>query len=1313
MSSPNVTELLLEHSPIATLVTRADGTVLYANPSFASLLGVTGADLPGHSALDFYDNQAERLFVQEKLRQQGEVLDHEMRARRADGSPVWISLSIRRFECQDAPAFVSTLVDIGERLHMEEKRQKNEEKFRRFSEATTEGLAFHKHGKIIEANAALAALWGYAEATELIGKNLADLVLPEGREAAVKHLRAAAATTFETTAHRKDGTPFALALSTRPCDYQGQTIRVATLRDITERKQAERALQDSEERYQAIFNSTPVMFWLKDTHNRTLQINRAAANLEGIDPKSVEGKSAYDLYPLEQAEAFYQDDLQVINSGQPKLGILEQHTTVGTGEVTWLETGKIPVRSTQGEITGVLAFAVDVTKSKQIEQFSRESEDRLRQILDAAPVAMLMTRMDGTVVYGNEHFAELFGVPADRLAGDQPPDFYVHPEERQFVLGQLREHGRLQDYEMEAKLADGKVAWVLLSVRMFTLAGETVLLSSLINISARKEVEHALGVRSAVIENSPDLIALATPEGQLTYGNPAALTVTGYTVAELTALHLTDLQPELEADALATARTTGNWIGETTVMHKDGHQIPVTQVITAIKDASGQLQYLATTARDISLRRALQQQIQDSLERRGRQVQLSTQVAQAIAAAASLDDLYTRLVTQINEQFGYYHTQLLRVDSSLKAVVLAKGYGEVGGQMLAAGHRLPLGVGLIGTAAATGQTVLRPTLRDDPDWRPNPLLPDTRGEIAVPIKLGQRVLGVLDVQSSQAGTLSGDDQLLLEGLCGQIATAIENTRLRQEMESRLHELDTLYRAASKEGWQAFGGTLSAGYRYTQPDILPIDAQWAAAVEKAFEKNDPSDPTSQTVAASPLTVRGGEMIGTLGIIDRPLDPLSPDDLSLVEQVSDQVALALDGARLFEQAQKRAAELEAVAQVSTTASTLLEADKLLEAVANLAQRLFGLYHAHIYLLDPAHTQLRLAAGAGDVGQQMVAEGWSIPLDRERSLVARAARERQGVTVNDVRATPDFLPNPLLPDTRAELAVPLLIGDKLLGVFDVQSDRVGRFTSVDVQIHTTLAAQVAVALQNANLYAEQSATVIRLRELDQLKSAFLANMSHELRTPLNSVLGFAQVILEGLDGPLTDNMESDLKLIEKNGQHLLNLINDILDMAKIEAGRVSLSLEPVNIHELLDEVLESARSLARNKSLYLEMEATADTSVVIKIDRIRIHQVILNVIGNAIKFTETGGVRVQITKVDAKVQLWFRDTGIGIPADKLESIFEAFSQVDTSSTRKAGGTGLGLPISRRLVELHGGRLWAESTGMGQGGSVFCLELPLEPGL
>jgi signal transduction histidine kinase len=323
-------------------------------------------------------------------------------------------------------------------------------------------------------------------------------------------------------------------------------------------------------------------------------------------------------------------------------------------------------------------------------------------------------------------------------------------------------------------------------------------------------------------------------------------------------------------------------------------------------------------------------------------------------------------------------------------------------------------------------------------------------------------------------------------------------------------------------------------------------------------------------------------------------------------------------------------------------------------------------------------------------------------------RAARMRQGVIVNNVREAPQFLPNPWLPDTRAELAVPLIVGDKLLGVFDVQSEQVDHFTDEDLRIQSTLAAQVAVALQNAELYAEQAATVVRLREMDQLKSSFLANMSHELRTPLNSILGFSDVMLDGLDGPLTDVMENDLKLISRNGQHLLSLINDVLDMAKIEAGKMNLNIERFNLHEVLEDVVNITAPLARDKSLTLQLEAEASPALELEADRTRLRQVMINLVGNAIKFTETGQVTLSTARKDGRLRITVHDTGIGVPPEQAQLIFEEFGQVDTSTTRKTGGTGLGLPISRKLIELHGGQLWVESTGVRGEGSTFIIELP-----
>jgi signal transduction histidine kinase len=289
-------------------------------------------------------------------------------------------------------------------------------------------------------------------------------------------------------------------------------------------------------------------------------------------------------------------------------------------------------------------------------------------------------------------------------------------------------------------------------------------------------------------------------------------------------------------------------------------------------------------------------------------------------------------------------------------------------------------------------------------------------------------------------------------------------------------------------------------------------------------------------------------------------------------------------------------------------------------------------------------------------------------------------------------------------------MIAGDKVLGVFDVHSEFINHFSEEDANIYTTLASQVAVSLQNARLYAEQTATVAQLRELDRLKSSFLANMSHELRTPLNSILGFADVMLEELDGPLTENMHNDLGLIYKNGQHLLHLINDVLDMAKIESGKMNLNIEKFNLQEIIEEVTSITAPLASAKNIALFIEPDSDHEVEINADKIRLRQVMINLITNSAKFTEKGKIAIRVTREENSVLICVKDTGIGIPTELLESVFLEFTQVDTTTTRKVGGTGLGLPISRRLIEMHSGRLWAESTGIDGEGSTFYVYLPIE---
>jgi signal transduction histidine kinase len=346
-------------------------------------------------------------------------------------------------------------------------------------------------------------------------------------------------------------------------------------------------------------------------------------------------------------------------------------------------------------------------------------------------------------------------------------------------------------------------------------------------------------------------------------------------------------------------------------------------------------------------------------------------------------------------------------------------------------------------------------------------------------------------------------------------------------------------------------------------------------------------------------------------------------------------------------------------------------------------------------------------------MVSDGWSIPLDHEQSIVARAARIKQSVIANDLvrDANSGFLSNQLLPDTRSEMAVPMIVGDTVLGVFDVQSDTADYFSAEDANIFTTLASQVGVALQNARLFLENAQLYRETAEANRVKDEFLSTLSHELRTPLNSILGFTDVIMEGLDGPLTDHMENDLRLIQKNGQHLLHLINDVLDMAKIEAGRMNLNPETFKAFEVMEEVTNITSTLASDKNLSLFINKDADREIKIYADRTRLRQVMINLVNNSIKFTEQGKISLNVSPMEgARVLVTVKDTGIGIPLENLESIFQEFTQVDSSTTRKTGGTGLGLPISRRLVEMHGGHLWAASTGVSGEGSTFFVELPVE---
>jgi PAS domain S-box-containing protein len=312
-----------------------------------------------------------------------------------------------------------------------------------------------------------------------------------------------------------------------------------------------------------------------------------------------------------------------------------------------------------------------------------------------------------------------------------------------------------------------------------------------------------------------------------------------------------------------------------------------------------------------------------------------------------------------------------------------------------------------------------------------------------------------------------------------------------------------------------------------------------------------------------------------------------------------------------------------------------------------------------------------------------------------------------------SPDALPPLEVERPPEKLAVPLRVGDQVIGVIELDQKEDGdAWSDEDRALAQAVAQEFAVTLQDARSYQLTQQALVEMREADRLKSQFLANMSHELRTPLNSIIGFSRVILKGIDGPITENQEQDLNAIYNAGQHLLGLINNILDLSKIEAGKMELAFTEVDLAEIIRVVMATAVGLVKDKPIELILDIPEDLPTV-QADSIRIRQVLLNLVSNAAKYTEEGHIGVSARTIRrtgrSEIVIAVFDTGPGIaPADQ-EKIFEPFSQVDASPTRKTGGTGLGLSISRHLVELHGGTIWVESIP-GEG-STFAFTLPYEP--
>jgi signal transduction histidine kinase len=406
-----------------------------------------------------------------------------------------------------------------------------------------------------------------------------------------------------------------------------------------------------------------------------------------------------------------------------------------------------------------------------------------------------------------------------------------------------------------------------------------------------------------------------------------------------------------------------------------------------------------------------------------------------------------------------------------------------------------------------------------------------------------------------------------------------------------------------------------------------------------------------------------------------------------------------------------ELQALGEVSQAVNSTLDFETVLDTIVAKAVQLSGTDAGTIYVFDEASGQFQLCATYG-MSEWLIASLKSHHAGLSEAL-ARITEQRAPMQVADLRNEPPALQQAapvqqlvLEAGYRARMIVPLLGANRVVGALVVRRKAPGEFPQRTVDLLQTFAAQSVLAIQNARLFREVEIKGRQLEVASRHKSQFLANMSHELRTPLNAILGYAELILDNIYGDMPQRMRGVLERVQTNGKHLLGLINDVLDLSKIEAGQLTLTLEDYSIGDVVQNVVTAIEPLAAEKSLTLKVELPTDLPTAHG-DQRRLTQVLLNLVGNAIKFTDSGEVAIKVAIGNGAYTLAVRDTGPGIdPADQSK-IFEEFQQADSSSTKTKSGTGLGLSISRRIVAMHGGRIWVKSTP-GRG-STFFVKIPV----